>query len=111
MPALFSAITAYQDNQLDKPLAAHQATDGEAFPPQELVRSRSQSTADNLARKGTDDDTNDITPGYSVIKEAEIGAQSRQCKVEWQEEDRDKILDLLGQLDSKPPIVRADQSD
>lgn len=62
----------YQDNQFNETLAAHQAANGEAFAPEELVGTSGQGPARDLSDEGTRDDTNDIRPGNSVLQETQV---------------------------------------
>lgn len=101
----------HQDDQLDQTLAAHQAANGEAFAPEELVRTSGQGTTRDLADEGAHDDADDICPSDPVFQETQIGIQPGKGKVERQEQDRNEIFDLFGQLDGETAVVRADYAD
>jgi hypothetical protein len=101
----------HQHDELNQPLAAHEAADGNALPPQQLARLGRQRGANHLAEKGGHDNGNDIAPGDAVVEHAEVGVEARQRKVQRQEDDRDKVLNLLGQLDGEAALVRADEAD
>ena len=100
-----------QNNQLDQAFATHQNTNGKALPPDQLRESRGEGAANDLSKEGYRQHANHVGPGDARVQQTEVGAQARQGKVEGQEEHGDEILDLLGQLDGKPTVVRADQAD
>ncbi len=101
----------YKHNQLEQTLAAHQHSDAEALSPPQLAEAGCESSADDLPREGAGDDADDIRPGNAIIEQAEIGAQAGEGKVKRQEQDGNKVLDLLGQLDGKATVMRADDAD
>lgn len=103
--------TDVEDNELDKTLAAHQASDGEGFAPEKLVGAGGKGTTDDLAGEGAGDDSDHVAPGDPIVKETEVGAETGERKVEREEEDRDEILDLFSHLDGETALVGADQAD
>jgi hypothetical protein len=106
-----SRARTYQNNQLNQTLAAHQATDGQAFSPEQLVGASSEGAACDLADESTGDDTDNICPGDAIVQETQVRVQTREGKIEGQEQDRDEIFNLLGKLDGETAVVRADQAD
>lgn len=107
----FGLETDVEDDEFDKTLAAHQATDGEGFTPEELVGSGSKGSADDLPGEGTRNDSDDVAPSDPIVKETKVGAQTGECEVEGKEEDGDEILNLFGHLDGETTLVGADQAD
>ncbi len=110
-PPLSLDRRTYQDDQLNKTFAAHQATNSKTLAPQQLVGTSSQRTTRNLSNKSAHDDANDIRPGDSIFQETQVRVQPGQRKVKRQKQHRDEILNLLGQLDSKTAVMRTDQAD
>jgi outer membrane protein assembly factor BamE (lipoprotein component of BamABCDE complex) len=64
----------YQDNEFDQTLATHQDADAEAFSPQQFATPSSQCTANDLAREGHGNNSNDIGPSNAIIEETEVSA-------------------------------------
>lgn len=103
----------YETHKHDKfheALTTHQASNGEGLPPFEFVEFRGDRTTDDLASEGNGNNSNCIAPCNPIVEQAQIGAQSRQSKVQRQKHHSDEILNLFGQLDGKASFVRADQA-
>lgn len=99
----------YKNNELNKALATHEASDGEALSPLEIVQSSCQCASNDLTRESNGDDANHIGPGDAIVKQPKIGTQSRKGEIEGQEQNRYEILDLLCQLDGEASLVGADK--
>lgn len=103
--------STHKNNQLDESLAAHQHANAKALSPQEFAGLRREGASNDLAREGHGDDADNISPGDAVAEKAEVGAQTREGEVERQEQHRDEVLNLLGQLDGEAAVVRTDDTD
>lgn len=56
-------------------------------------------------------DSDDIAPGDAAVEKREVGVDARKRKEERDEEGREGILNLLGDLDGKAPLVGAHEPD
>jgi hypothetical protein len=76
----------YQDNQFDETLATHQHTDGEALPPKTMTPTRSHRTTNDLAEKGAKNNSNDVSPSLAIVKQTQVGVETRKSKIEREEQ-------------------------
>lgn len=102
---------AYKNNQLNQTFATHQDSNRETFSPHKAVELGSYGSANDLARKGNDNNSYHIGPGNTIVQKPEIGAQSRKGKVQRDEKNSDQVFDFFRDLDSKTAIVGAYQTD
>jgi hypothetical protein len=100
----------YQDNQLNQTLATHERTNGEAFPPKHASPSCSDRSTDKLGEEGHRNDANHVSPDNTAVEKANVGVEARKCKVQWQEESSDQILNLLCNFDGESTFVGTDEA-
>ncbi|CAG1982048.1 unnamed protein product [Fusarium graminearum] len=70
---------------LDKTLTTHKGTNGKTLSPKTLGQARGKGTGNDLAKESACDNCNDVSPSSTIIKQAQIGVEARECKVERQE--------------------------
>ena len=101
----------HQYNEFNETFTTHEDSNREALAPYQLAGLCSESATNNLTRECKYNNSNYISPCYSIIEQPKISAQSRQGEIEREKEGRYKIFDLFGNLNSKAALVRAYQSD
>lgn len=104
-------MTTYQHDELDKTLATHKCADSETFSPQTLGQTSSQGTSDDLAEEGACDNSNNISPCSTIVKQTKIGVETGKGEVERQQDRSDEIFNLFGQLDGETAVVWTNETD
>lgn len=100
----------HKNDKFDEPLTTHQTSNGQTLSPDQTAAPGCQSATDDLACKCNCDNSNDISPCHTIAQQSQVGVQTGQRKVKWQEQDCDQILDLFRKLDCEPFIVRTNQA-
>lgn len=100
----------YKHDKLHETLATHEDTNSPTLAPLKLTQSGCHGAPNDLTGEGNGNNTDHIGPGDAIVEQAKIGAETRQRKVQGQEEHRHQILNLFGQLYSKASLMRTDQT-
>lgn len=96
-----------QDNQFDETLATHEYTNRETLAPKTMTPTRSDRTTKDLAEKGAKNNSNNISPSLAIVKQTQVGVETRKGKVEREQKRSHQILNLFSQFNRKTTIVRA----
>jgi hypothetical protein len=101
-----SQLKTYQHYKFHETFATHQNTDTETFSPDQFASSSSKGATNDLPRKCSRNNSNNVRPRNAIIKETKVRTQSGQSEIKREEEGRNEIFNLLGDFDSKTTVMR-----
>lgn len=106
-----SRQTNVEHDELDETFAGHECAHRRRLAEVESECPRCNSAADELGEKGNDNNGNGVCPSFARVEVAEVGLETRESKVNGEEDDKDEILHLFGESDGVAAFVGDHETD